>query len=339
MTVALSRLGDALTAEGVQVIFADCCHGSSVETDLEGWAPGVVSTLKLMSNSPFIVIRAMLRLRSLLRDQAVDIVHLHHRRLALLVGLVAKSLRIPIVYTGHLTYSNSRLFALSPLSAVVAISESVMANLQATHSCKNRFLISNVVDFSGGAAQSTRIRPNQACCVARLEPIKNHVTLLRAWALLDPVSHGLRLLLVGEGGDKEKLQKLASDLGISSTVDFLGYRSDVRELISGSLFCLLPSFREGQPLAVIEAASMGRATIVTDVDGSRDCLPPQTTLPNRVNPNSENDLAAAMRTWFGSPDTTIVEGKVFLGYWERKASPTVVASATMQAYFSTKAQP
>ena len=337
VTVALSRLGDALAASGVSVQFADCRHGSGVETDLEGWKSGVVATFRLMSKSPFTVIAAMLRLRSFLRAQAVDVVHLHHRRLALLVGLVARTLQIPVIYTGHLTYGKSVLFRRSPLSAMVAISESVMANLQMTHPCRKRFLISNVVEFPEQPAATPGFDPRQVCCVARLEPVKNHPTLLRAWALLDPVRRGLKLLLVGEGGEMRSLEILASQLGIESSIEFLGYRSDVREIVASSLFCVLPSFREGQGLVTIEAASVGRASLVTDVDGSRDCVPPQATLPNRIDAYSDSALASAMSLWLGSPESVIHEGEIFRNHWKTRAAPAVVAQATIKAYVSVGA--
>lgn len=60
-------------------------------------------------------------------------------------------------------------------------------------------------------------------------------------------------------------------------VDFLGERSDIPQLLARSLLVVLPSYREGFPKVLIEAAAAGRAIVTTDVPGCRDAIEPGTT--------------------------------------------------------------
>ena len=57
-----------------------------------------------------------------------------------------------------------------------------------------------------------------------------------------------------------------------SNVKFLGFQSNVAELYSKSNIACLPSYREGLPKSLVEAAACGRAVITTDVPGCRDAI-------------------------------------------------------------------
>lgn len=60
-------------------------------------------------------------------------------------------------------------------------------------------------------------------------------------------------------------------------VEILGYRSDIPDLFANSNIVVLPSYREGLPKVLIEAAACGRAVVTTDVPGCRDAIEPETT--------------------------------------------------------------
>jgi len=60
-------------------------------------------------------------------------------------------------------------------------------------------------------------------------------------------------------------------------VETLGYRSDIPNLFANSNIVVLPSYREGLPKALVEAAACGRAVVTTDVPGCRDAIEPEST--------------------------------------------------------------
>ncbi|MGM8935031.1 glycosyltransferase family 4 protein [Pseudomonas neustonica] len=60
-------------------------------------------------------------------------------------------------------------------------------------------------------------------------------------------------------------------------LEILGYRSDVADLFAACHFVVLPSYREGLPKVLIEAAACGRAVVTTDVPGCRDAIDPDET--------------------------------------------------------------
>lgn len=101
--------------------------------------------------------------------------------------------------------------------------------------------------------------------------------LLRAVAICHQVGPRLNLTLIGEGKHRVELQRLASELGIESTVVFAGQLASTTvrtKLLQSDLF-VLPSRTEGLPRAMIEAMACALPCIGTSVGGIPELLPQQ----------------------------------------------------------------
>jgi len=116
--------------------------------------------------------------------------------------------------------------------------------------------------------------------VARLLITKGVEEFLESAAYLRCSGVRASFLLVGEidasnpaAVSRAKLAKLAAEGG----VQVLGYRSDIADLMEKSHIVVLPSYREGMPKVLIEAAAIGRAIVTTDVAGCRDAIEPGVT--------------------------------------------------------------
>ena len=110
------------------------------------------------------------------------------------------------------------------------------------------------------------------CFTGRLVPQKGVHVLLEAWAKVARRDARLCLLVVGEGPERARLEKLAARLGIHSSVAFLGFRDDVHKLLVASDVFAFPSFWEGQPVAVLEAMATGLPILATEIRGIRGTL-------------------------------------------------------------------
>ncbi|MBW3622868.1 MAG: glycosyltransferase family 4 protein [Armatimonadetes bacterium] len=103
--------------------------------------------------------------------------------------------------------------------------------------------------------------------VARVDRLKDHASLLRAMALLREIGVPLTLLIAGDGPERESLENLARELRLQEEARFLGFRSDVPDLLAASDFFVLPSTTEGLPLSVLEAMAQGLPVVATAVGG------------------------------------------------------------------------
>jgi glycosyltransferase involved in cell wall biosynthesis len=108
--------------------------------------------------------------------------------------------------------------------------------------------------------------------VGRLHPQKGFDALIKAFALVLK-QQTARLVIVGEGAERDKLLKLAEQLGIAGYVRLVGYATDPIPYFAFSRVYVLSSRYEGFPNALVEALSCGTTVVSTDCDsGPREIL-------------------------------------------------------------------
>jgi glycosyltransferase involved in cell wall biosynthesis len=108
--------------------------------------------------------------------------------------------------------------------------------------------------------------------VGRLTEVKNHFMLLESAAELLRCGVRARLVIVGDGHLRDRLEQHAGHLGISDRVIFAGFRRDVLALYPALDIVALTSLNEGTPLTLIEAMAWGRPVAASEVGGVPDLL-------------------------------------------------------------------
>ncbi|MFM7143593.1 MAG: glycosyltransferase [Alphaproteobacteria bacterium] len=108
--------------------------------------------------------------------------------------------------------------------------------------------------------------------VARVEPAKDHATLLTAFSLIAERIPRLHLAIVGGGSELDRLRGMADDLGVGGRVHFTGARTDAAEWLQSVDFSILSSVKEGLSNTVLESMAAGRAMVATDVGGNGEVV-------------------------------------------------------------------
>ena len=329
---AIRRISQALT--DVDYCFAACNNNHDLE-DVSWVLDGKFERFDLKSPNPFLVVRELFRLKRWLVLQRCDLVHCHHRRLSALLQLA----RIPVLYTGHLAFQPAAWFRWLHPRKMTAVSRSVAANIFETTGREVLRCINNPVQFPTDPPQiDVSIVRNRAVCIARLEPIKGHTHLLAAWKMLRERGYNYELDLVGEGSLRSQLEAQAKRDGLQTIVRFHGFTDDVSTFIDRSMFAVLASEVEGQPLAVLEAAAMGRPTLLTAVPGSIDVLPPGGALKNGIEFGNVEALADALEEWFRQPDDVVKEGQRFFHFLRDSSDSSTIAREYKETYQSAIAE-
>ena len=109
-------------------------------------------------------------------------------------------------------------------------------------------------------------------CVARFHPVKDHRTLIDAFAIVAPGHPDTDLLLVGDGALRADLEQRCRDLGVSSQVRFLGVRHDVADLLRAADVFALTSVSEAASITLLEAMGSGLPVVVTCVGGNPEIV-------------------------------------------------------------------
>ncbi|MBY0524712.1 MAG: glycosyltransferase [Gemmataceae bacterium] len=147
--------------------------------------------------------------------------------------------------------------------------------------------------------------------VARLHPVKDQASLVRAFARIAAETADVDLLLVGDGSLRRSLEDLVDELGIRPRIHFLGVRSDVPDILRAVDIFALTSVSEAASLTLLEAMAAGLPVVVTAVGGNpeivrHECeglLVPRADVPAMTdalrdllaNPDRARELGAAGR--------------------------------------------
>lgn len=140
--------------------------------------------------------------------------------------------------------------------------------------------------------------------VGRLDAMKGHDILLRAVAQLD----GVRVVILGEGGQRTDLEKLADELKVSNRLDLRGWVDNPRAYLPQFDIFAMPSRSEGFPLAIVEAMLAARPVVATRVGSVAEAVTDGET-GLLVNKDDVAGLTAALRRLRDDPALRIRLGQ------------------------------
>ncbi len=109
---------------------------------------------------------------------------------------------------------------------------------------------------------------NTVICVGRLENVKQHHIAIRAFSTVIPQIPDARLIILGGGPNKNKLNSLIKNLHLENHVFLLGFQKDVSYYLQNAKAFLMTSYTEGFPNSMVEAMSAGLPVISIDSPGA-----------------------------------------------------------------------
>lgn len=184
------------------------------------------------------------------------------------------------------------------LSAQIAISEFVALNVE---------LPAEVVYTGVDSTDAVTLRESFVLAAQRLEPEKHTAEVIEAWALSVGAAEGWTLRIAGDGSERADLERLARERGVSDSIEFLGHRTDVPDLLGRAGLVVAPTPREGLGILVLEA--MAQATPVVASAGGGHLETVGAAAPYLLFP--PGDVAAAARVidgLLGDPELRAAAG-------------------------------
>ncbi|WP_058301294.1 glycosyltransferase family 4 protein [Gorillibacterium timonense] len=263
----------------------------------------------------------------------IDLVHSHGNRGGLFGRLASRlSQRRPkSVWTVHLLIAENT-FTISPMQKkvytaveyglgrrftdhIVAVSDDLRGKY-APHCPKTAIsTIHNGIDVRRFHTDKAERPVNRESIkfgfVARMSKQKGLPYLIEAWKSVTEELRGTglkpELILAGTGEEEAPTKELVKRFGLDSSVQFLGFRTDIPELLAGMDVLLLPSLFEGLPMVILESLASGTPVIATRVNGVPEVLEDGTN-GRLVAPGNAAELAAAMMDYLRQPQLIRAHG-------------------------------
>lgn len=235
------------------------------------------------------------QLTDYIRQGGYQVIHCHGARANMVGALLRRSTGLPVVSTVHsdykldymgrplsrLTFGNINAWALRRLDYRIGVSDAMVDLLIDRGFAPDRFYaIYNGIDFTPAPDQGDRLPYLRSLgadvdedsvvvgIAARLNPVKDMSTLIRGFAAAYAQCPRLRLVIAGNGEEKDKLTALAKELGVEKQVTFAGWISGGMDRFYSALDVnALTSLSETFPYALTEGARFHLATVSTAVGG------------------------------------------------------------------------
>lgn len=234
------------------------------------------------------------KIRDILIDLKPDIMHTHNSKIGIIGRVAAKKAGVPViihqVHGYHFThkrgfkrfiYKRIEKNASYNYTDILLFQNKDEYNISKREGFdKNTKLeyIGNAIsfdEFSDVLEKEKKFNNTiNVLCVARLEPIKNHMMIFLAMKELNERGIHINLRLVGEGFWEKRLKKFVKDNNIDKQINFLGTmdRKEVIQEIFNADISVLTSLKEGKPRFLMESSLVGTPIVATDVVGTRELV-------------------------------------------------------------------
>lgn len=289
-------LGERLKKMGIKVVFLD--------------------------RQPGLDIGLLGRIRRLIREEDIHLVHAHQYTAFFYASLAALSGGFrTIIFTEHgriypdyvrpkRVIVNKLVVPLIP--QVIAVSRSVQESLMIYEKIPKK-----KIDIIVNAVQPERFqirgtgkeirkefgipqKETVIAIIARLCDYKNHENLIRALAIAHKKNPRITLLIIGDGPLRKELEALSEQLDLKKKVIFTGVRQDVPQILNAVDIAALCSYYEGTSITVLEAMAAGKPVIASRIMGNCDVVEDQKT-GLLVSPDDLEEIAEAITQLADSP--------------------------------------
>ncbi len=267
---------------------------------------------------PLADLRAVGALKRLIRQRRPGLVHAHSFKAGLVARIAARLEGVPSLFTAHgWAFTTGaplaqRIIGLALESVicrlcagviVVSRHDEALARRWRVGRDDRRHLVSNAADPVIQSSRPNPVNP-QLITVGRLTPVKNQVMLLRVMRRL---ADNVRLFIVGEGVERQRLEAAISELRLEDRVILAGEVIDTGVHLAASTVFVLSSDFEGLPVSILEAMSAALPVVATAVGGVPEAVVDGETgfvVPRR----DEVAFAARVQELLEHPDRALAMG-------------------------------
>lgn len=260
-------------------------------------------------------VKAYRRLKKIIDEGEFDIIHCHTPVGGMIGRLAAESARkhgTRVFYTAHgfhfykgaplmnwLVYYPAERFLSYKTDELITINKEDYKRAKSFHAKEtvympgigidiNRFSRNTVAGSDKRKEFGIRDEETFILSVGEVNKNKNHRVVIEVL----PEFKNCKYIICGRGPLKEEYEQLAEELGVSDRVILAGYRNDVADFYKSADVFVFPSYREGLPVAVMEAMATGLPIVAARNRGTNDLLEGSRLL---FDPADREELKSALK--------------------------------------------
>ncbi|MDG1734058.1 MAG: glycosyltransferase [Thalassotalea sp.] len=231
-------------------------------------------------------------IRSIIKTNQIDILHCHQYTPWVYGALAAAFSNTKVIFTEHGRFypdsSSLKRKLINPILNLFTNKITTISKATKQALIDYEFLPANKIDVIYNGIKPLEVNQEEVKqlrkqlniddetftlgTVARLDPIKNHKMMLNAFKLILAKQPNTKLIIVGDGEEKENIESLITELNIKDEVILTGFIQQPKNYIALMDVYLLSSFSEGTSMTLLEAMSLGKPCVVTDVGGNPEVI-------------------------------------------------------------------
>lgn len=289
-----------------------CSNGGIHESELERLGINHYTIDDIENKSIHIIIKNIIKLIKIVKTEKIEIIHTHHRMAAFYTRILRGIFKFKFIHTAHNIFNDKRKMTQISLdhANIISVGNCVKNNLLNVYNInsKNVTTIYNAVELDStqkNVVKEIEEYKNKGYFIVgnigRLSKQKGMEYYIEAANIIKNKNVKIKFFIIGDGEDKDKLEKLAKSLGVNEQVIFLGYRSDIQNIMSQLDVIVLSSLWEGLPLTPIESFSVGKTIIATNIDGTNEIVKDNYN-GILIEPQNSNEIALAILDLYNNAD-------------------------------------
>ena len=325
-----------------------------IESPLGPFADDLIAkgiAITALARTPGFDLKLIKQIRAHVKQHNIDILHCHQYTPWVYGALAALGTDAKVIFTEHgRFYPDSTSWKRKLINPWLhKITAATTAISQATKEALTRYehIPANDIQviYNGIAPllidpqkvaqlrQELNISPNTLCLgtIARLDPIKNHPMMLRAFRQVLDNGIDAKLLIVGDGEMRQTITELIAELKLEERVIMTGYQAKPHHYLALMDIYLLSSLSEGTSMTLLEAMSVGKPCLVTDAGGNPEII--EHMKNGLVTPNDNaNAFATSITTLANDPQLAESMAKSSLERFEQKFSANSMTNHFQNLY-------
>lgn len=267
-------------------------------------------SIDCIERAPGFDLKLVCKIRKYIIEKQIDILHCHQYTPWVYGVLSALITNAKVIFTEHGRFypdsSSWKRKLINPLlckitDKITSISKSTKQALVEFESIPNRrieVIYNGIAKLTPNILATKEIKQQLSITddkivfgtIARLDPIKNHKMMLKAFRLVKNKIENTVLVIVGDGEERENITSLIAELNLNDDVIMTGYKATPTSYMSLFDIYLLSSLSEGTSMTLLEAMSISKPCVVTDAGGNPEIIVNQQN--GLVTPNDDAESFA-----------------------------------------------